>query len=73
MDNIIREVVHASLIKGGDTIEMNGVLHTVCEKNIHRGGFMGTSIFGITYFENGYQKVTRVKFAVPTKNGIVLR
>lgn len=73
MDNIIREVVNASLIKGGDTIEINGVLRTVCEKNIHRGGFMGTSIFGITYFENGYQKVTCVKFVVPTNNGIVLR
>lgn len=73
MDDIIREIVHASLIKGGDTIEMGGVLRTVCEKNIRRNGFMGTSIFGITYFENGHQKVTRVKFKVPTNNGTVLR
>ena len=73
MDNIIREVVNASMIKGGDTIEMGGVLRTVCEKDIHRGGFMGTSIFGITYFDRGYQMVTRVKFAVPTNNGIALR
>lgn len=66
MTNTITEIVHASLIKGGDTIEMKGILYTVCEKDIHRGGFMGTSIFGITYFEDGHQMVKRIKFVVPT-------
>jgi len=74
MDNIVREVVHASQIAAGDTIEIKGELRTVCSKDIHSGGFCGTSIFGITYFpETGYQKVVRVKFAVPTSDGIVYR
>lgn len=72
--NVVREVVQASQIQAGDTIELNGVFHTVCGNNIKKCSFMGTSIFGMTYFpETGYQKVTRVKFAVPTAKGIVLR
>ena len=74
MDNIVREVVHVSQVAGGDTIEIDGVLRTVCQKDIHTGGFCGTSIFGMTYFPNtGYQKVVKVKFIVPTNNGVVYR
>ena len=74
MDNIVREVVHASQVQAGDTVEIEGVLRTVCGSNIKKDSFMGTSIFGMTYFpQTGYQKVTRVKFAVPTNNGVVLR
>ena len=74
MENLLRETVHASEIKAGDTIEIQGVLHTVCGNNIKKCSFMGTSIFGMTYFpETGYQKVTRVKFIVPTNNGVVYR
>jgi hypothetical protein len=74
MENTKREVIHASQIQAGDTIEIDGVIRTVCGSNIKRDSFMGTSIFGMTYFpQTGYQKVTRVKFEVPTNNGVVLR
>ncbi len=74
MENIIREVVSASRIQAGDTIEIDGVLRTVSSKNIGKCDLFGVSIFGMTYFpKTGYQKVTRVKFAVPTSNGIVYR
>jgi hypothetical protein len=73
-DNVVREVVHASDIQAGDTVEIDNIFHTVGSNNIKRGGFCGTSIFGMTYFpQTGYQKITRIKFAVPTANGIVLR
>lgn len=73
MDNIVREVVHASEVRVGDTVEIEGVLRTVCESNI-KYSIMGISIFGMTRFpRTGYQKVTRVRFAVPTNNGVVLR
>ncbi len=73
MSNIIRDIVKASEIKAGDTIEIGGILHTVCGNNIKRDPIMGISIFGMTYFENGYQRVIRVKFEVPTNNGVVYR
>ena len=45
----IREV-HISTIKAGDTIlHLDGLTRTVCENNIRRGGFMGTSLFGDCY------------------------
>ena len=40
---------HISDIKAGDTVEHNGELRTVCNNNIKRDPFMGTSIFGDTY------------------------
>ncbi len=72
--NIVKEVVHASQITAGDTIEINGQLRTVCSNNIKKCNFMGISLFGMTDFpETGYQKVTRIKFAVPTAMGIIQR
>ncbi len=74
MENIVKEIVHASQIQAGDTVEISGELRTVCKSNIGKCSFMGVSLFGLTHFpETGYQKVTRVKFKVPTNNGLVLR
>lgn len=41
--------VHISTIVPGDTVEHCGKLMTVCKKDIVKGGFMGTTIFGDSY------------------------
>lgn len=41
--------VHISTIRAGDTIEHNGVLHTVCKKDIKNDPFMGITVFGDSY------------------------
>lgn len=41
---------HISKIKAGDTIKCrDGVMRTVCPKNIHHDRLMGTTIFGDSY------------------------
>ena len=72
MDNAITQEVHISLISAGDTVEHNGKLMTVGGNNIKRCSFMGTTIFGDSY-KLGTKLVKRVRFAVPTSKGIVLR
>lgn len=39
---------HISQIAVGDTVEINGVLKTVCAHNIKKG-FMGITLFGDSY------------------------
>ena len=41
--------VHISMIRAGDTINHLGYVTTVCENNIKRCSFMGTSLFGDSY------------------------
>ena len=42
--------IHKDNIRSGDTIACNdGYLRTVCSKDISRGGFYGTTIFGNSY------------------------
>ncbi len=73
MDNMIIQEVHISQITAGDAIMCgDGHVRTICSKDIHRGGFCGYTIFGYSY-RSGTIPVKRVKFAVPTNNGIVLR
>lgn len=73
MENTVIQEVHMSEIVAGDTIICeDGNMRTVCQNNIKRGGFCGITIFGSSYI-SGYQKVNRVKFAVPTSKGIVYR
>ncbi len=73
MKNVIIDEIHISEIKSGDTILCNdGHMRTVCKKDIRKGGFLGTSIFGSSY-NYGTIPVKRVKFAVPTNNKVVLR
>ena len=58
---MITEIVetHISNIQPGDTVEHNGKLMTVCAKDIKRGGFMGTTLFGDSY-RLGYLLVKKV-------------
>lgn len=73
MENAIIEEVHMSEIVDGDTIICSdGEMRTVCRNNIKHGRFYGITVFGSSYISS-YQKVNRVKFAVPTNNGIVYR
>jgi hypothetical protein len=55
------ENVHISTIRAGDTIMFNGDMKTVCQKDIHRGTFMGDTIFGDSY-RGGALQVERVLF-----------
>lgn len=51
IDNLLcdREAVHISVIRTGDTVEINGHLKTVCGKDIKRDPFMGVTLFGDSY------------------------
>jgi len=40
---------HIDNIRVGDTVEHNGVVETVCAKNIKRDRLMGTTLFGDNY------------------------
>ena len=53
------ELIHISCIQIGDTIEHNKKIVTVCKKDIKRGGFHGTSVFGDSY-RGGTIKVKRI-------------
>lgn len=72
-ENAVIQEVHISQISAGDSIFCNdGHVRTICKKDIKRSGFFVGSIFGDSY-KNGEILVKRVKFEVPTNNGIVLR
>lgn len=60
---------YISDIKKGDTVIIDGKLTTVGKNDIKIGGFMGSSLFGISY----PKKVSKVLFVVPTIKGVVLR
>lgn len=52
LDDAIKNAVnvHISQIRPGDTIlHTDGMVRTVCPKNITRSSFMGISLFGDTY------------------------
>ena len=55
------EQVHKDEIRAGDTILLDGEPQTVCNNNIRRGGFCGTTIHGES-FKLGYELVKRVHF-----------
>ena len=55
------ENVHKDRIRVGDTILLDGELKTVCNNNIRRGGFCGTTIHGES-FKLGLEPVKRVHF-----------
>lgn len=40
---------HISLIRPGDTVEIDGTLHTVGQNDIKTGGFMGLTLRGDSY------------------------
>tara|TARA_R110000868_G_scaffold379930_1_gene645921 strand:+ start:230 stop:433 length:204 start_codon:yes stop_codon:yes gene_type:complete len=47
--NYTTHPTHISLIRHGDTIEVNGTLHTVGKNDIKTGGFMGLTLRGDSY------------------------
>ena len=63
----IIEPVHKDNIRAGDTILLDGELKTVCNNNIRRGGFCGTTIHGES-FKLGLEPVQRVHFV--KENGL---
>lgn len=46
--NFVIEEVHISEIRPGNTVEHNGVVHTVGRDNI-KTGFMGRTLYGDSY------------------------
>ncbi|QNV69380.1 hypothetical protein F7661_28080 (plasmid) [Pseudomonas sp. CFA] len=40
---------HINTVRAGDTVLHNGELRTVCNSDIKRRGFMGTTLFGDSY------------------------
>ena len=69
MSNLVRTQIYISELKQGMTVEFNGQLLTVSRHDIKRCDLSGYSFRG----DASKQILTRVEFAVPTANGIVLR
>lgn len=59
--NFITNHIHIDLIRAGDTVLHCGEMRTVCPKDIRRGGFMGTTLFGDSY-ALGLQPVEMIAF-----------
>lgn len=64
MHNFTIKLIHVDMIRQGDTVEVGGQLKTVCGRDVKRGGFTGTTLFGDSY------KAGRelVRLAVPPKH-----
>ena len=52
-------LININNIKQGDTIKHNGVLTTVCKKDIKYCSFIGYTIFGDSY-KCGYKPVIKI-------------
>ena len=61
--------VHKDTIKAGDVIMVDGILRTVCNKDINAYSFMGLTIFGDCY-KLGRKPVQKaiIHKAMPTVN-----
>jgi len=70
--NIAIREVHISTLKAGDTVNHNGLVQTLCSKDIGQCSLFGASIFGDSY-KGGNVKVKKVLFRVQTNNGLVFR
>lgn len=51
---------HISEIKAGDTVNHKGRTTTVCKRDIIKGGFCGTTLFGDSY-NMGTRQVERIQ------------
>lgn len=68
MTNIVRTTIKKSELQPGMTVEVDGIIQTVCQNNL-----MNT-IHGVAFKGSAYPKeITRIQYAVPTAKGIVLR
>jgi hypothetical protein len=59
--------VHISSITAGDTVEHNGKIMTVCQKDIKSDKFFGSLLFGDSY-RIGQQPVKKVNIISPRPN-----
>lgn len=59
MKEWVKELVSISQIKAGDTVEIDGIMKTVCRNNLKYSEFMGITLFGDNY-KLGREKVTRL-------------
>lgn len=55
--------VHISSIRAADTVLHQGIVRTVCPRDIGHDAFMGRSLFGDSYVL-GRRKVLRIEMAV---------
>lgn len=62
---------HIDQIRVGDTVEIDGVLKTVCRGNLKFGGFHGTTLWGDS-FKSGYELVRKavIFHARPLKDAL---
>lgn len=68
MSNLVRTSIQVSDLQTGMTVEYNGQLRTVGNNSLSK------TDHGIAFNGDASSKtITRVQFAVPTRNGIVLR
>jgi len=57
----LHEQVSVGRIKAGDTVLIDGVLKTVCQKDLGHDDLLGPTLWGDSY-RSGMDKVTRVTF-----------
>jgi hypothetical protein len=68
MSNLVRTTIQVSDLQIGMTVEHNGELKTVGKESLTKNEH------GIAFYGDASKKtITRIQFAVPTANGIVLR
>lgn len=61
------ELTHIDLIRVGDTVLIDGLAKTVCQHNLKRGGFCGTTLWGDSY-RSGTVPVQKVVFQVESSS-----
>jgi len=67
MKNLVKTTIQISDLQIGMTVDHNGSLHTISNSNIK------SSYWNLGQIGRPKTSITRVQFAVPTSNGIVLR
>lgn len=68
MTNTVITIIKKSDLQAGMTVEVDGVIQTVCQNNLIN------TIHGVAFKGSAYPKeITRIQYAVPTAKGIVLR
>lgn len=58
----LHEQVTVGDLNAGDTVLMDGVLKTVCKKDLGRDELLGPTLWGDSHHA-GHRKITRVTFA----------
>lgn len=69
MNNLVKTTINISDLQQGMTVEYNGELLTVSNKDIKHNELFGYSFRG----DCSKKTITRIEFAVPTLFGTVIR